>query len=138
MSHLETFVRFVPLEEFQSSEALEQSTRVTWLVISFCSTSAFIFYIDHFAFNAHAVGWSLWRLLAVKSIIFWVSLNRLCIFCYYRGSQNSKAKSGHLRSNLRFRPKNSFLMTHSTMSHKNLRTYVIWRNKKQSCCQMSS
>ena len=47
----------------------------------------------------------------------------------HRGFQNSKVKWGHLRSNLRFWPKNSFSMTHSRMSHENIRRYVIWHNK---------
>ena len=47
----------------------------------------------------------------------------------HRGSQNSKVKWGHLRSNLRFWPKNSFSMTHSTISHENIRIYVIRHNK---------
>ena len=45
-----------------------------------------------------------------------------------RGSQNSKVKWGHLRSNLRFWQKNSVSMTHSTISHENIRIYVILHN----------
>ena len=50
----------------------------------------------------------------------------------HRGSQNSNVKWGHLRSNLKFRPKNSFLMTHIGVSHENFIICVIWWDKNIS------
>ena len=47
----------------------------------------------------------------------------------HRGSQNRKVKRGHLRSNLKFRPKNSFTMTHIGLSHENFSINVIWYDK---------
>ena len=48
------------------------------------------------------------------------------------GSQNSEVKRGHLRSNLKFRPKNSFTMTHIDLSHENVSISVIWSNKNNA------
>ena len=47
----------------------------------------------------------------------------------HRGSQNSKVKWGHLRSNLRFWLENSLTMTHISLSHQNLRKYEFWYYK---------
>ena len=45
------------------------------------------------------------------------------------GSRNLKVKRGHFRSNLKFRPKNSFTMTRIDLSHQNVSIYVIWSDK---------
>ena len=47
----------------------------------------------------------------------------------HRGSQNQKVKRGHSRSNLKFRPRNSFTLTHIDLSHENFSLSIIWPNK---------
>ena len=47
----------------------------------------------------------------------------------HRDFRRSNVKRGHLRSNLRFRLKNSFTMTHTRLSHENFSWYVIWCDK---------
>ena len=47
----------------------------------------------------------------------------------HRDFQRSNLKRGHLRSDLRFWLKNSFTMTHVSLSHKNSSIDVIWPNK---------
>ena len=57
--------------------------------------------------------------------------NRLLRYAWigHRDFRRSNVKRGHLRSNLRFRLKNSFTMTHTRLSHKNFSWYVIWCDK---------
>ena len=63
-------------------------------------------------------------------IIFWTFFDANLFVGHqlrvHRGSQDLKVKRGQLRSNLKFRPKNSFSMTHIGVSHENFSIYVNW------------